>query len=350
MEHCQRAATLMKLRKMDLAAKEVRQALQIDSQHANAHHMLASILWAQGKILAAKKEAEIALRLAPDQAEFQSTFGMLLARSRTGSIKEALEHLKRAVSLKPEDPYYHLRYALVLFLICKDLSTAWQETEVILRLDPRYLEGHLLQAEILRQQGKFSEAEKSALTVLSIDPENFNAHDLLGDIYLESHRGGKALVCYRSALRLDPTKKPLKRKIILALEARVPILGMFWKISFGLDRFRNKLLVEILLFAALVISVLSFSTGIAGSNIMVCLYCLPFLIPVGLLVWVVDPMLTRRFLNGQIKIDESIDKSPRTGINAWLGRFLKVPTLIIAIILVLICSALIFGMFPMKSP
>lgn len=339
--HCQRAVALSKLRKLDAAAKEARKALQLDPQYAEAHHLLGVIYMQQGKLLEAKKELQIALRLIPDEAEFHNTFAALLGALGPGSLREAIEHHKQALALKPDVPGFHWRYGLLL-ASCGDLNAAWQETEVCLRLNPDYADAHLLQAEILRRQENFSEAEKSTLLALAIEPEEFEAHDLLGDIYLETHRAGKALACYRSALRLDPTHKPLKRKVILALQARIPFWGVFWKISSGLDRFSNRRIAEAVILAMVVIGFLLVTTGDVGSILMTCIYCVPIVVPLGLLIWVVDPMLTRAFLDGRIKIDETADSNPKVETNTRLARFIKVPFLLLVLVLTLLCSMMIF--------
>jgi tetratricopeptide (TPR) repeat protein len=236
-----------------------------------------------------------------------------------------------------------------LLISCGDLNAAWQETKICLRLNPDYGDAHLLQAEILHRKGNFPEAEKSARVALSIDPEKFEAHDLLGDIYLETHRAGKALACYRSALRLDPTHKPLKRKVILALQARIPFWGVFWKISSGLDRFSDRRVAEAVLLAMVAISFLLVSMGDFGTILMTCIYCVPIVVPLGLLIWVVDPMLTRAFLDGRIKIDETVDSNPKVETNTRLARFIKVPFLLLVLALTLLCSMIIFWIIGIQS-
>jgi Tfp pilus assembly protein PilF len=344
--HLDRAATLMKLRKLDAAVKELRQALRVNPQHPDAHHMLAVIYWSQGKLHEAKKEVETALHLSPGTAKFFNTLGGVVGRL---GMKEADDHFRRALALEPEAQRYHFCYAEWLVMVGR-MDTAWEETEIALRLDPQDADTHWLQAMILFSKEKYPEAEQSALKALANDPQHADSHTLLGDIYMLTHRGGKALLSYRSSLRLQPGNKPLKRKIVLALQARVPILGLFWKISNSLDRFPNRAFSDLLFLILVALTVYLVIEGGRGGLIFVCVYCIPFLAPVLLLIWVVEPLLTRAFLNGWIKIDETDDANLKKGINARLAPFVKAPIIILVMILTMVCAFIILYNRAMNAP
>jgi tetratricopeptide (TPR) repeat protein len=346
--HLQRASAFIKRRRFDLAAREALHALQADAQSADAHHYLALALWGQDKWQPAKRAAEAALRLDAERPEFHSTLACVLPGSGRGWPKRAQEHHLRAIELRPSEPLFHWRYGDFLWHYGRYLrfegeaKAAWEESAVCLRLEPGFAEAHFLQAQILFARQDYAAAEKSLLAALSIAPRFVQAQALLGDVYLNTHRGGPAAACYRTALRLEPTNRPLKRAVVLALEAQMPVLGVFWRLSLGLDRPAGRLGVSAGLLLLAWAGVCLVSQGDFGSSLVTCLYCAPIVLPMALLTWGVDPFLTWAFQKGWININESAARGKNGGLNAMLGRLVQWPILLLMIILVLLCSMVLF--------
>ena len=90
------------------ALKEFEQELQLDSSNANAAYEIAEIHRRSGELDKAREFFDRALKHYPDFEEAQVGLGrVLIALGKPG---EALPHLRKAITLSPEDevPYYHL--------------------------------------------------------------------------------------------------------------------------------------------------------------------------------------------------------------------------------------------------
>src|SRR4030095_15407482 len=123
------------------------------------------------------------VRVNPENAQAQNKLGQTLIGF--GRTKEALEHLRAAVNLKPdyEEPHFFLGY-------------------------------------LLREQKKLAEARGEYETVLRINPTNHEAFGNLGLVCFEQGNLAEAEEYFRSALRIDPTDAVAKRNLQLVLKAR----------------------------------------------------------------------------------------------------------------------------------
>lgn len=84
------------------AASEFEQELQVDATNANAAYELGDLLRRQGRLQEARKMFEHALKYYPDFDEAQIGLGRVLLA--LGLPEPALEHLKRALVLAPNNP------------------------------------------------------------------------------------------------------------------------------------------------------------------------------------------------------------------------------------------------------
>ncbi len=76
----------------------------------------------------------------------------------------------------------------------------------------------LAQANLLRMRGDTRGAESQLLSLLKRYPNNATAHEMLGDIYFESHEDGQAAQWYELALDLAPDTPGLGNKLERAKE------------------------------------------------------------------------------------------------------------------------------------
>jgi len=71
----------------------------------------------------------------------------------------------------------------------------------------------LSEANLLRVREDWTGAESRCLDVLRLDPNNLEAHTLLGDIYRDQRRMDDAAQWYQLALDLDPTNASVRAKL-----------------------------------------------------------------------------------------------------------------------------------------
>jgi len=299
-----RARALIHQRRYDLAEQEARRAIQQDPAYATGYHLLSIALWGQEQIAAALTACEEALRLAPEDGYIHSTLADLLSKQRDWrKRRRAAEHHRRAIALCPNDAFVRNRYAHFLFRTNR--AEAVRQNAEALRLNPQHVDSLIYRATLLVSKRRYREAEESVLQALALQPNNELAHRQLGDVRLFQQKPDQALDNMREALRLDPTNKQLKRGLILALQARLPLLGKFWALSL-MNSWAYRVLWLLCLPVALsVCCVLATVNVKADAGILllrlgiICFFGLFFL--GGLFAWIIDPLMTYLVLHGKIK-------------------------------------------------
>jgi tetratricopeptide (TPR) repeat protein len=175
------------------------------------------------------------------QAQPQSFFlnfalGQRLAE--TGSVREGIDHLEKAVELFPTYAGRQSPYAILAILYRQEERTGdelrvrsswWNQS-------PMFMENALRLAELLEMKGDRSEALSVLEEAMYVDPFSQDAHLKLGSLYMESGNPEKAVREFRALLGLDPTNKAeahfqlanalyqsgsqvaAKREVLLALE------------------------------------------------------------------------------------------------------------------------------------
>jgi tetratricopeptide (TPR) repeat protein len=110
---------------LDAAVDHLREALRLDPALADGHHNLGIALRARFEYAAAIASLREALQRQPEHAEILSSLGEVL--SLVGD-EEAETLLRRAVTLRPDDPEKHWNLALAL-LKRGDYADGWREYE-----------------------------------------------------------------------------------------------------------------------------------------------------------------------------------------------------------------------------
>jgi tetratricopeptide (TPR) repeat protein len=293
-DHRQRAADLIALRKFDQAVQAARHALRQHPDDAEAQRFLAWALWGQNELSRAELAARAALRLAPDGPDAHSILALVLA-SR-GKYQEARQHHERAVALAPNVPAFHVRYGALL-LNTDRWAAALRQANVALKLDPRDVDALLVRAMALRAQGHLPEAEAAVREALARAPNHALAHHALGLIHLNRDEGDEAFACFREALRLNPNDERLKRQLVRAVEARLPLIGAMWR--YGQSSLSRRLLwTAVNLFSFVWCCATAWTNPVLGLIFGVFQI---FNLVWGLFVWVVDPAITHAVMKGWIK-------------------------------------------------
>ena len=181
------------------------------SQALLAVHAEAGIVW---KILSVAlvrqgKDALQALRraaeLMPNDPEAQSNLGAALRDQ--GRWAEARDCLKRALALQPDDAEAHLMLGDALFELSQG-AEAEASYRRALELQPGSTAGHFKLALALRQQGHAASAEGSCQAALTIRPDYVEALCLMGELRADAGRFAEAGELFRRALAINPDFAP----------------------------------------------------------------------------------------------------------------------------------------------
>jgi Flp pilus assembly protein TadD len=293
-DHSERAASLIEMAKFGHAAHEAQRALAQHPDDIEAHYLLAFALLGQGKLAAAETEARLAVSLAPGYAPAHSVLAQAL--DKRNKRREARKHYERALALEPSEPQFLVSYADSLFRAGK-VDEALFHVDAALQLAPRDVTAHLLRGSCLMDRDPET-AEAAFLQALAIDPNDFRAHLLLGEIYLWVHDDGRrAAACFRQALHADPNNEFVKTELIRVWAARLPVLGVFWR--FARTRWPHRL--SWLVIMTLLLAWCFLSEWAKPEMVLIYGICFALALLWGLFVWLVDPLITRAVLRGWIK-------------------------------------------------
>lgn len=148
--------------------------------------------------------------LAIDVKHAKSLYGLGLIAQQTGNSEAAVRMLQRAVAINPQEPAYHSSLAAILREQRK-LDEALAEYRNVLTLKPDDEEAHFLLGNILLDQGmslkkrlKLDEAKTHFERALVLEPKNADTQNNLGLVYLHLGESKKAQTHFEQALRLNP--------------------------------------------------------------------------------------------------------------------------------------------------
>lgn len=233
-EH-QRALLLFDQKRFDLAERSLRQLLSTNHGDASAHALLALCLAALGttRLPEATREAEEAVRLAPDEAFPHYALAHVL--TDRNDYRRADAALSEAIRLDPYDANF---FALRAQLRAND--TKWADALAAadegLAIDPLHTGCTNLRVVALRQLGRGAEAAAALGSVLERAPEDAATHANQGWGYLQAGDQPQALAHFREALRLDPDMEWARAGIVEALKARHAVYGMMLRYFFRMGR------------------------------------------------------------------------------------------------------------------
>jgi tetratricopeptide (TPR) repeat protein len=215
--------------RLDDAKRYLTQAIAANKDAAEAHGSLGAVHASAGDINAAAACYDRAFALAPDHPGICYAYAMHL-RS-LGRNAEAIEHLRRAVSGRPN----HLEAQLALGNL---LYAAGQDAEAmtcyltILQFNPRHAETHNNLANVYQRQGQMERAITHYKTAMEINPSYPDAYGNLGNAYLVLDRLEESIEQNRRALELKPSRFGSHNNQGVALQA----LGRFEEAEFAFER------------------------------------------------------------------------------------------------------------------
>ena len=148
----------------------IRQALELDPDHAEAHAQLGRWLSRLNRHGEAVSAAERALSLEPIEALTLDTIGVVF--SRAGFHERAVECYQRAVAGDPSRPSLRFNLASALKFLGR-FEAAEQAYEACLDQDPRFWRAHSALAQVRRQTAERNHVERlSALLARGdLDPD-----------------------------------------------------------------------------------------------------------------------------------------------------------------------------------
>lgn len=169
----------------------------------NAYHIrnnLGTVYWDQGKVQAAEREWQEALKLAPRHAIILNNLGLALTKQKR--YTEALEYFQRAMRLKPNYTLPHVNLGIA-YEEMGEHAKAELQFRAAVALSPLNTEARNKLGKLYFDTGRLAEAEEQFRRSVESKP-NWTAYSSLGDIYLRWQNPTRAEQAFRQALALDP--------------------------------------------------------------------------------------------------------------------------------------------------
>jgi len=214
------------------ASELFRRATDNDPTYTRAFVNLSLLMARQGDFLAAKEQIQRALKDSPYDVGALTALGMV--EGKMNHHQESVEAFRQVVSLRPEYPDGHVNLGIAL-ADRYDLQGALREFSEAIRVAPNYAPGYYNKGRVLYDLDRKQEAlpfleracrlqpdyppsqyllalvlgaSPSAVEVLqklvTIDPDNADAHYLLGQNLQRAGNTQAAIEHWETAVRLDP--------------------------------------------------------------------------------------------------------------------------------------------------
>ena len=203
-------------REPERAIEKYRLALSLNPDNVRAHEQLGLLLSRSGHLRDAMEHLEQGAQLDPKNpvAQFHLGRGLLEA----GRTSEAIVHLEEAArcaagdglaAIPPADRKEPLAEALHVALArayhqLGNLTNAQTHYTAALRLDPDDPDLRHNYGTLLLHFERLAEAQDQFTEALRIRPGFASAHNCLGIIRQRQHRSAEALACFQKAVEFDP--------------------------------------------------------------------------------------------------------------------------------------------------
>jgi len=197
------------------ALAKLNTALSMKKNFDEVYQVRQAVYMDMGEYEKALEDCLMYLKFNDDE---QAYFNLARVYEKLGMDPEAEEAYKRSLQKNRRVVETHFAYAQLLFRMEK-YDEAGIEVVQVLQLDPRHLEGILLQSQILAAQGSFLKASDQ-LSMASVEhPDEPRIYLYRGDINTQLNQPAYAIIDYSKAIELDPENAVLYYKRAGAYEA-----------------------------------------------------------------------------------------------------------------------------------
>lgn len=190
------------------------EAIRIRPTYAEAHNALANELMAiPGRLPEAIEHYRTAIRLRPDFALAEANLAMALAQIPEREA-EALSHFERALAVLPDYAPAHFYSARLFARQPARLNDAAHHYEKALALRPGARDALLELGDVLLRLGRTTEAARRVDELLRIFPDDVEALNLRGLIFVQEGRVDQARTAWRRALERAPNFEPARQNLL----------------------------------------------------------------------------------------------------------------------------------------
>jgi Flp pilus assembly protein TadD len=214
---CNLGIALASQGRLDEAAAEFKQALQINPDDPKSLDNLGKILAGEGKLDEAGERFEQALRLNPDDIKTLNNLGAILVSQ--GKPADAVPYLKKALQLKPDyaEADYNLGNALALQGNLDDAVQAYQQA---LQLKPDYAAARTNLERVKTAQAQQPGPAQNSGPTLDANSNDPNVLNYWGVMLARQGRVDEAIQQFERALQINPNDASTHNNLGIALASQ----------------------------------------------------------------------------------------------------------------------------------
>ncbi|MCP4726372.1 MAG: tetratricopeptide repeat protein [bacterium] len=179
-----------------------------------SHYRVASFYTQFGQMDRAEEEYKKSIEMNPDNAPSHLSLGKMYRERR--ELYKAESELKAVLKIEPENEFAYLTLCDI-YADRKEFGKAEKAYEEFLKRDninPDFMAGaHFSIGMCCFYSKNYEKAEREFRKALEIDPQHFNSHISIGNIYLRKGDIKNALPELEKALKIFPDSPNLKKKI-----------------------------------------------------------------------------------------------------------------------------------------
>ncbi len=176
-QHFQRASAAMQQHRLDEAANEFREIIQIDGAAAEAHANLGTVFYMQHRYAEATDEFREALRLKPSLSKAANLLGITLARA--GHSQEAFPMLQKSFDASGDRQFLE-ETGLLLLQVCEALDKPDQSLEVLRVLEREFPSSPEVLYTSYRAHSAL--AAKAVAQLVRVAPDSALIHQVAGEL------------------------------------------------------------------------------------------------------------------------------------------------------------------------
>ncbi len=232
--HIQRAHLLIGQSRFQMAEEQLRQALVLDPDHADAHALLSICLSTdRQRYDESLQEARAAIHADPTNPSGYRALAIVLQKQN--QLADALSAVQEALRL---DTYSEFTFGLQASILGQ--LDRWQEAlesaEQGLAIDPDDESCGSMRVLALERLGRTEDALKEAQRMTERSPDSADAHASRGWALL--HRGDArgAQEAFREALRLEPSNTWARRGMVDAINSNFLLYRVCFRVQAAISR------------------------------------------------------------------------------------------------------------------
>ncbi len=182
------------------ALKRLSRAIDLKNNFLEAYLARFDVHMALDQYEDALSDGQRCLKLKEDERAY---YKLAQVYEKLEMYDEADQAYRRSLQKNRRVVATHFSYAQLLYSL-ENYEAAGNEVNQVLQMDPRHLEGILLQSQVLSAQGNLLKASET-LSMASVQfPDEPLIYILRGDINSKMNQPGYAIIDYSKAIELDP--------------------------------------------------------------------------------------------------------------------------------------------------